>query len=140
VRFELESLKLEAALKAVEAKFEALRVAYAGKQAPSDQRCEQDIWIPWIAKQSPVSESFFSLGSILSNKVLKNHFVDIGLATRGTRGGRLNADIEEPHTQWVKDERYSTMTVWSPEQQLHGGAAAAAPDIPAYWKDVFLPG
>jgi hypothetical protein len=36
----------------VAARFDALRTAYNGKQPPSDMRCEQDIWIPWIAQQS----------------------------------------------------------------------------------------
>jgi hypothetical protein len=130
-------------LDAAKAKFEALRKAYTGKQAPSDQRCEQDIWIPWIAQQDADGSLIF--GSVLTNKVIANHLVDIGMAARGVRGGRLNADVEnsqmmalpmnaDPDAEPLPAKMEST----KPSLQLKLGAAEQEASVRAFWKDVFL--
>ena len=140
MRFEMASLQLETNLKAVEPKFDALRQAYMGKQAPTDQRCEQDIWIPWIAKQNPGEEGFWSMGPVLNKEIFRNHFADIGLAARGTRGGRLNADVDIYNASTDYDpDAHVTRTV-STSDELVNGAKVELKDLAAYWNDVFLMG
>jgi uncharacterized protein DUF4157 len=140
MRCEVASLQLELNLKEIEPKFDALRKAYMGKQAPSDQRCEQDIWIPWIARQNPGEEGFWSMGPVLNKEIFLNHFVDIGLAARGARGGRLNADVDIHHASTDYDpDAHATRTV-STSEELVNGAKALVKDLPAYWNDVFLMG
>ena len=81
----------------MELKFDALRAAYMGKQAPTDQRCEQDIWIPWIAKQNPGEEGFWSTGPVRDDhpaQPLRRH----RSGDAGARGGRLNADVDTSHS------------------------------------------
>ena len=145
--FELKGLGMDNALNDVEPKFAALRKGYLGKQAPSDQRCEQDIWIPWIAEQDP-NPTYVIIGSILENDVLVNHFVDIGLAARGSRGGRLKANVEKPELEPEAPPDDSTgptkapfaRLYESPAQQLQLAAAAEVRGLSGYWNDVFLMG
>jgi hypothetical protein len=134
--FDVKTLLLTTQLAAAETTFQTLRGKLAGRQAPTDVRCEQDIWIPWIAHQSPTSTSFFQFGIPLENKILLNHFVDIGLAARGSRGGRLNADTVNPHVRY----HASGVSTTGPAEQLVDGAKQAMAGLPAYWQGVFLEG
>jgi hypothetical protein len=134
MRFEAKSLVLADNIATAEAKFAALRQNYSSRSAPSDQLCEQDIWIPWIAKQPSSFTSFFQISVLLNSPILTNHFVDIGLATRGNRGGRLHADVEGPGVE------YDQVRTVSPAEQLVLGAQAAQHELPAYWNAVFLGG
>lgn len=138
MRFETASLEMDARLKEAIPTFDALRKAYMGKQAPTDQRCEQDIWIPWIAKQNPGEEGFWSLGPVLNREIFRNHFVDIGLAARGTRGGRLNADVDTHNADAEYDPDAHAIVTVSTSEELVLGAKSALEDLPAYWNDVFL--
>jgi hypothetical protein len=107
-----------------------------GKQAPSDQRCEQDIWIQWLAKQNPVGSWGGMFGSIVQNKVIVNHLVDLGLVGRGTRGGRLNADVEYHNPTFEPGHDDDEAIGW----QIVSGAKAEATSLNVYWNDVFLMG
>lgn len=132
LRFEVTSLQLAEHLHEVEGKFDALRKAYMGKKAPTDQRCEQDIWIPWIAEQNPTGRGFWSSGSVLNEKIFLNHFMDIGLVDRlgvytedtGAADGTLESD-EEP-------ELTASLLIDASKAELQG--------LHAYWNDVFLMG
>jgi hypothetical protein len=106
--FDVKGMALSSATAAATAKFQALRAKLSSRKAPTDLRCEQDIWIPWIAAQGPAETSFWQVAIPLNNKLLTNHFVDIGLATRGRRGGRLNADIENPGISYPDSGGIST--------------------------------
>ncbi len=137
MRFDLQGLRMENTIKETQVKFDALRAAYMGKQAPTDLRTEQDIWIPWLAQQNPVGSWGGLFASIVENKIIANHLVDIGLAARGARGGRLNADISDHDYEKDYDEGKVDA---SPGNQIVSGAKAEAPNIPAFWSDVFLMG
>jgi hypothetical protein len=134
---DVASMKLETDLTAAEKEFAALRTAYMAKQQPSDQQCEQDIWIPWIAKQTTAQTSIWLPGSVLDNILLHNHFVDIGLAMRGSRGGRLNADVAGTLGKYYdpKDPSGAYSAV-----MLIRGARSEQKALSAYWQDVFLMG
>ncbi|MBB5166961.1 hypothetical protein [Mycobacterium sp. AZCC_0083] len=134
MRFELASFQSDREVDAVAARFDALRTAYNGKQPPSDMRCEQDIWIPWIAQQSGEAIRNVFITPVLSRPVLANHLVDIGLAARGGAGGRLNADISKSR-RTKPEEITSTL---EPHQQLIVGARAENPALPQVWRAIFL--
>jgi hypothetical protein len=137
MQFSLRSLDLDRKVQEAKAKFEALRARYSGKQAPSDQRCEQDIWIPWLAKQN--LNTFFA--PTLMNELIRHHLADIGLTGRDKPGGRLGVKVDpiegspfgEPRAGEIQDH----MKV---AQDLKAAAAAAQGALPAYWNDVFLSG
>jgi hypothetical protein len=133
-KIDTATVNLDESVKKAEAAFDVLRLRYSSKQAPSDQRTEQDVWIPWIAKQSGEGTRNVLITPVLSRTVLANHLVDIGLAARGTRGGRLNADISKSY-----QAKRNNMTIWlEPHMQLIEGARAEQAGLPAFWNDVFL--
>ena len=134
MRFELASLRSDQDVDAAAARFDVLRTAYAGKQPPSDLRCEQDIWIPWIAQQSGDAIRNVFVTPVLSRPVLANHLVDIGLASRDGAGGRLNADISRSRRTKPDD----IMSTLEPHQQLIVGARAENASLPQFWRAVFL--
>jgi hypothetical protein len=134
MRFELASFQSDREVDAVAARFDALRAAYGGKQPPADMRCEQDIWIPWIAQQSGEAIRNVFVTPVLSRPVLANHLVDIGLAARGGAGGRLNADISKSRRTKPDD----IMSTLEPHQQLIVGARAENPALPQVWRAIFL--
>jgi hypothetical protein len=136
MHFDVQSIQMENIIKEQRGKFDALRAAYTGKQAPSDERSEQDIWILWLEKQNPVGSWGGMFASIVGNKLILNHLADIGLAARGTKGGRLNADIEYHNPTLEPGHDDDDTAAW----QIVSGAKAAAPGVPAYWADVFLMG
>lgn len=134
MRFELASFQSDREVDAAATRFDALRTAYSVKQPPSDVRCEQDIWIPWIAQQSGEAIRNVFVTPVLSRPVLANHLVDIGLAARGGPGGRLNADISKSR-RTKPDDLMSTL---EPHQQLIIGARAENPALPGVWRAIFL--
>jgi len=138
VTFDGKSVQFDESLKQAELKFDALRAAYMGKQAPTDQRCEQDIWIPWIAKQNPGEAAFWSVGPVLGMTILQNHFVDIGLAAKGTRGGRLNAAVGGDVADAQYDPEAHTIVTVDSSAELVLGAKAEQAQLAPYWANVFL--
>jgi hypothetical protein len=137
MHFSLKSLQMEATIQDAKAKFEALRARYTGKQAPSDQRCEQDIWIPWLAKQDV--DTFFA--PTLFNEGIRRHLVDIGLAGWDSPGGRLNVRVGvREGAPWGEPSGREVLASQAVCRDLKAAAAAAAPSLPAYWRDVYLVG
>ena len=134
MRFELASWLFDRDVDATALRFEALRKSYTGKQPPTDQRCEQDIWIPWIAQQSGEATRNVFITPVLSRPVLANHLVDVGLAARGGPGGRLNADI----SNWRRIRPEEVASLREPHQQLILGARAEQGALPAHWRSLFL--
>lgn len=134
MRFEVSSSQSDRVVTTAVAAFDALRKRYTGRQPPSDQRTEQDIWIPWITQQSGAPQLNLFITPVLSRTVLANHLVDIGLAGRGAPGGRLNADISQSRRTKPDD----IMTTKEPHQQLILGARAEAPAIPPFWAKLLL--
>lgn len=135
MRFSLSSLQLDARLQEAKAKFDALRVRYTGKQAPSDARCEQDIWIPWLAEQD--IDTFFA--PTLMNELIRRHLADIGLAGWDKPGGRLGVKVDTGETNPFSEPRPGD--VLGPvdvARKLKAAAGAAKAELPTYWKDVFL--
>lgn len=114
--------------------FNELRTRYSSQQPPQDQRCEQDVWIPWIAQQSGEGTRNIFVTHVLNRTVLANHLVDIGLAARGTVGGRLNSDISDSRMSKPGD----IMSTREPHQQLIVGARSEAGLLPMYWARMFL--
>lgn len=134
MRFEVSSSQSDRVVTTAAAAFDALRKRYQGQQPPSDQRTEQDIWIPWITQQSGAPQLNLFITPVLSRTVLANHLVDIGLAGRGAPGGRLNADISQSRRTKPDD----ILTTKEPHQQLILGARAEAPAIPPFWAKLLL--
>jgi hypothetical protein len=141
MQVDLRSLQLENAIKVQQGKFDALRAAYMGKQAPTDVRTEQDIWIPWIAKQETEGAWLGLFDSILEKRIITNHFVDIGLAAYGSPGGRLNADAGASNSAITPmDAPVGVPHLVPGPLQLKKGAIAAQSGVTEFWKDVFLMG
>lgn len=142
--FDQQSAQNQVSVKAAKEKFDCLRQSYSSKQQPPDLGVEQDIWIPWIAKQDPIGNVFF--GSILSNKVIANHLVDIQLAARGAPGGRLNADISgsrvrDTYADPITGEpKSASPTMETPSTQLRDGASNELPMVKLHWREIFLMG
>lgn len=134
MRFEVSSSQSDRVITTAVAAFDALRQRYMGLQPPSDERTEQDIWIPWITQQSGAPQLNVFITPVLSRTVLANHLVDIGLARRGAPGGRLNADISQSRRRKPDD----VLTTIEPHQQLIVGARAQAPSIPSLWAKLLL--
>lgn len=135
MNFELKSVQMESALKNAESKFALLR-EYANKPAPTDQRCEQDIWIPWLAKQN--IDTF--LTPILFNGLIRRHLVDIGLAGWESKGGRLNVKVGDIKSGLFEPRASEIIEVETICRELKAAAAKEAATLPAYWKNVFLLG
>jgi hypothetical protein len=135
MRFSLQSLQLDMRVQEAKAKFDALRARYTAKQAPSDARCEQDIWIPWLAGQS--IDTFFA--PTLMSELIRRHLVDIGLAGWDSPGGRLNVkvgtDEGNPFSEPRPGDVLEPMAV---ARNLKAAAGATTGSLPAYWRDVFL--
>lgn len=136
MRFDVQSIQMENTIKMQQGKFDALRKAYMGKQAPSWQRTEQDIWITWIAEQD-AGGSLFS-ASILENRLIDRHLVDLGLAMLGSRGGRLNADTGIVNIAITPLDAPRVPHQLPTAIQLKSGAAALQKEVLEFWKDVFL--
>jgi hypothetical protein len=135
MKFSLQSVQLETTVKEAKAKFDALRAKYMAKQAPSDARCEQDIWIPWLANQN--IDTFFA--PTLFHEHIRRHLADIGLVGWDSPGGRLNLKVGTADGNPFGEPRAPELL----EKQnicrnLKSAAAGAAASLPAYWKDVFL--
>jgi hypothetical protein len=137
MHFSLKSLQVDAAVQDAKAKFETLRGRYMGKQAPSDQRCEQDIWIPWLAKQD--IDTFFAPS--LFHEGIRRHLVDIGLAGWDKPGGRLNVKVgTRDGAPWGEPSAGEMLEAQAVCRDLKAAAAAAAPSLPPFWRDVYLIG
>ncbi len=136
MRFDVQSIQMENTIKTQQGKFDALRKAYMGKQAPSWLRTEQDIWITWIAEQDAGGSLISS--SILESKLIDKHLVDLGLAMLGSRGGRLNADTGVVNSAFTPFDAPKVAYQLPTALQLKSGAMAQKSAILDFWQDVFL--
>jgi hypothetical protein len=137
MKFSLQSLQVENTVTEAKAKFDALRANYSGKQAPGDARCEQDIWIPWLAHQN--IDTFFA--PTLFHEHIRRHLADIGLVGWDAPGGRLNVRvgtlIDKPFVQ-LEPRAPELLEKQNICRNLKSAAAGAATSLPTYWKEVFL--
>jgi hypothetical protein len=115
-------------------KFDQLRATYFARPAVSDEQVEQDIWIPWIAKQDV--DTFFA--PTLYNAIIRQHLDAVGVTAR------LGTILLTYHDSVLGE--YWPNNPSTPEEQrvvtsytmLKHRAEAEAKPLPAFWNKVFL--
>jgi hypothetical protein len=134
--FDLRTKMAETEIDKSKKEFDLLRVLYTGKAAPSDQRCEQDIWIPWIAHQD--INTFFA--PVIFNEQIRHHLVDIGLVGWEGKGGRLNIKVGDLRSSLFEPSAGELIEKQDIVNDMHNASVAEAALLPNYWQDVFLMG
>lgn len=134
-KFDQSSAQADAKLAAAKAAFDKLRAQFFARPPITDEKIEQDIWIPWIGAQA--IDTFFA--PTLFNAQIRNHFRDIGLTARlgvaglGNYDGLFGTEIW-PNNPSTPHER----AVVASYTALKAAAAAEARVIPAFWNKVFI--